>query len=89
MININKIKIDTLIHSIGLKYNLPDSEVREIVESQFEFTLEKMKELDLSTLETPEDLSPLKTTFLYKTLGKLYINPVAFENYLLKLKRRK
>lgn len=84
MNKIFKIKIDKLIHAIGLKYGLPDDKVREMVESQFEFTAEKIKEIDFNTLKTSEDFENLKSTFLYKSFGKLYLNEQSSNNYLKK-----
>lgn len=66
-------KVNQLIHKIGLKYNLRDIEVKEIVESQFRFTYEIIKGLNLKNL-TELELKELKTNFIYKYLGKLYIN---------------
>jgi hypothetical protein len=84
MNKINKIKVDKLIHKLGLDYNLPDDRIREIVESQFKFTAEKIKEIDFDTLEKDEDIENIKGTFLYRTFGKLYINQVSLKNYLNK-----
>ena len=38
-------KVNDLIHSIGLKNNLRDSEVKEIIESQFRFTYDTIRSL--------------------------------------------
>mgnify|MGYP000200434711 CR=1 FL=1 len=71
---IDEKKIKALIHSIGLKYNLSDHIIKEIVESPYEFTSIIMKELDLDDIKTEEDLSKIKTNFIYKAFAKLYIN---------------
>ena len=63
-------KVNDLIHSIGLKNNLRDSEVREIVESQFRFTQETIRGLKL----TEENINDVKTNFIFKYLGKLYFD---------------
>ena len=89
MSKINKIKLDNLIHQLGLEYGLPDEVVRNIAESQFEFTAEKIKEFDFSSLNSSEDLKDMKTVFLFKGLGKLFINPKGFDNYLRRMKKRK
>lgn len=78
----NKIKVDRLIHTIGLKYNLSDKKTRHIVESQFEFTAEKLKELDLGSLEHEQDIESIKSVFLYKNFGKLYLNPRSLINFI-------
>ena len=61
-------KIKQLIHKIGLKYNLTDKQVEEIINSQYEFIKEKILEVDI------EDEDNLKSNFLIKYLGKLYID---------------
>jgi len=66
-------KIKDIIHSIGLANNLTDDEVRNIVESQFRFTYETIKNLSFSDL-SEEEIDNLKTNFYFKYLGKLYTN---------------
>lgn len=70
-------KINKLIHRLGLKYNLRDIEIKEIIESQFKFTYEKIIALDLDIKK--EELENLKTTFYFKYLGKLFINEHTFK----------
>mgnify|MGYP003137345549 CR=1 FL=1 len=67
-------KVDNLIHSLGLKYNLPDFKIKEIVESQFAFAKSKIKQMELMKLTDKEEFEELKTTFLFKKLGRLYVN---------------
>lgn len=76
MTKADEIKVNRLIHSIGLKYNLTDSEVKEIVESQFKFAYEEIRKLDFEN----EDIENLKTNFLFKYLGKLYIDKKTIKN---------
>jgi len=66
-------KVEDAIHSIGLMNNLTDKQVKDIVESQFRFTYETIKGLDIEKL-TEEEIDNLKTNFYYKYLGKLYTN---------------
>jgi hypothetical protein len=68
---INEKKVKDLIHSIGLKNNLTDEQVRNIVESQFRFTYETIKNIPIEELSN-EEVTNLKKTFYYKYLGKLY-----------------
>lgn len=68
-------KVSDLIHRIGLKNNLRDSEVREMIESQFRFTYETIRSLDL----TEKQIEEIKTNFIYKYLGKLYIDNKTFK----------
>lgn len=72
-------KIKQLIHRIGLKYSLRDDDVRKIFESQFRFTYDTIRELELKDL-TEEELEELKTNFQYKYIGKLYINKQTLKN---------
>lgn len=70
---IHKDKITALIHRIGLKYGLSDNVIRELVGSPYEFSYGIMKALDLSKIETEEELDELKTNFYYKGIGKLFV----------------
>lgn len=74
MNKIDKIKVNNLIHSLGLKYNLKDEEIKQLVESQFEFAKIKMKELDLRHTETQEEFDKLKTNFMFRSFFKLVTN---------------
>ena len=67
-------KVDDLIHSIGLKYNLSDHIIKEIVESQFEFTRETSNKIDFTKVKNEEDFDNLKKIFHYKGFGKIYIS---------------
>lgn len=69
MTKADEIRVNQLIHKIGLKYHLRDSEVKEIIESQFRFAYDTIRELNLD-----EDIETLKTNFIFKYLGKLYID---------------
>jgi hypothetical protein len=71
---INKKKVKELIHTLGLKYQMSDEDIRTIVESPFLFSYLKIRELDLNNVKTEEELSNLKTNFLYRAFGKLYIS---------------
>lgn len=73
----DEIKVKKLIHSTGLKFNLTDKQVEQIINSQYEFIKEKMIELDIND-------ENVKTNFLLKYLGKLYID---IEKTKTKLKR--
>lgn len=74
MSKIDKIKIDKLIHKLGLKYNMRDEDMKELIESPYLFTHEKLKELDLSNVQSEKELDKLKTNFLYKAFGRLYVS---------------
>jgi hypothetical protein len=70
---IDERKVADIIHTVGLNNNLMDSQIREIVESQFRFTYKTIKAMSLSTM-TDEEIDELKTNFYYKYLGKVYTN---------------
>lgn len=66
-------KIKQILHKVGLNNNLRDDDVRKIFESQFKFTYDTIRQLELKEL-TEEELDNLKTNFQYKYIGKLFIN---------------
>jgi hypothetical protein len=66
-------KIKQILHRVGLNNNLRDDDVRKIFESQFKFTYDTIRELELKEI-TGEQLDDLKTNFQYKYIGKLFIN---------------
>lgn len=70
---VDKQKLAALIHKIGLKYNLPDEVIKELVNSPYLFTYGKVKELDLSKVASEEELEEIKTNFYYKGLGRLHV----------------
>lgn len=67
-------EIKKLIHSIGLEHNLPDKEIKKIVSSPFEFTKEKIQELNKKGLTRENKDEFDKVIFHYKRLGKIYLN---------------
>tara|TARA_R110000822_G_scaffold73853_3_gene177564 strand:- start:3295 stop:3600 length:306 start_codon:yes stop_codon:yes gene_type:complete len=77
----DKKKVTDLIHMLGLKYKMTDKEINDLVESPFLFTYLKIRELDLNNVETEEELSNLKTNFLYRAFGKIYISSGLFSRF--------
>lgn len=69
----DRIKIKKLMHSLALKYNISDSDMEEIIGSPYEFTKEKLKQNKLREL-TEKEFNKIKTSFIYKKLGRLYID---------------
>lgn len=68
-------KVKNLIHTIGLHNFLSDAQIKEIVESQFEFTNEKLKEINIkinnsSSIDKAKEFAKV---FYYKALCKIYI----------------
>lgn len=74
MNKIDELKVKALIHKIGLKHNLRDIEVREIVESQFRFMFEQIKSVKIDEIKEHE-VDSLKTNFFLKYIGKIYTSP--------------
>tara|TARA_R110002124_G_scaffold281430_1_gene455726 strand:- start:87389 stop:87688 length:300 start_codon:yes stop_codon:yes gene_type:complete len=72
MNKLDKAKVDKLIHTLGLKYNLTDKEIKEITSSPYQFTQKTIKKLDFSEIKEEEEFNSLKTNFIYKCLGTLY-----------------
>lgn len=68
---IDERKVADITHTVGLNNNLMDSQIREIVESQFRFTYKTIKAMTLSEL-TDEEIDNLKTNFYYKYIGKIF-----------------
>jgi len=71
MSKIDDKKVKALIHRLGLKYKLSDDKIKEIVESQFLFTYDTMKEIDFDKIETEEDLE--KTFKLIEEINPLIL----------------
>ena len=55
MNKLDKAKVDKLIHTLGLKYNLTDKEIKEITSSPYQFTQKTIKKLDFSEIKEEED----------------------------------
>jgi len=81
-------EIKKLIHDIGLKYGIPDEEVKNIVFSPYQFANEKLKEANekINKANTPQDVEDLKKVFLFKSLCKLYICNYRMKNLIKKRK---
>ena len=88
MDKLNKVIIKNLIHSLALNHNLSDEVVKNIIESPFLFTTNKLSEIndELNSVTTQEELDELKTTFLYKSFFRIYISK---EKLLKRNKQRK
>lgn len=66
-------KVNDLIHSIGLKYNLTDKEAKEVIESQFKFIRETMDKLDIDSKSLEElDFNKIKTNYMVRHIGKIH-----------------
>jgi hypothetical protein len=83
---INEKKVKDLIHKIGLVNNLTDEQVKNIVESQFRFTYEIIKNISLDEL-SEEEIKELKKTFYFKYLGKLYTTEEIIKRKINKLNK--
>lgn len=67
-------KVKSLIHKIGLKYNLQDDVIKKIVTSPYIFAREHITSLSIEENITEEEFNKLKTNFIFSHIGKLYIN---------------
>lgn len=81
-------KIKKLIHTIGLNNNLQDEEVKQIIEAQFRFTYETIRNLEFENL-TDEEIDSLKKTFYYKYIGKLFTNSIVINRVKKSIEIRK
>jgi hypothetical protein len=91
MDKIQEKKVNDIIHTIGLNNNLRDCEVKEMVESQFRFMYERIKEMSLDNM-TEEEIDKCKTNFFFKYLGKVHTSGeivVRHKNKLNKIKEEK
>lgn len=80
---------DNIISKLSKKYNKPIEVIQAIVNSQFEFTREHIKEIDLNKVEQVEDLEKIKTTFNFMGLGKLHVNFQKLKAIKNNLKKKK
>lgn len=70
----SKKEVDKLIHSLALKNNMRDEDLKNLVNSQFEFANIKIKELNrLENIETEEDLENTKTNFIFTSFFRLFV----------------
>ena len=74
MTKADEIRIKKLIQHLSLKYNVNADEIKEIVDSPYLFTKEKMKELDLRNIIEEKEWDSVKGTFMYRSFGRLYPN---------------
>ena len=70
---INK-KFTHKIKDVSRKYNLPESVVEEMFNSQYKFYKQTMDALPIKSIETKEEFDKLKTVFYFKYIGKFYVN---------------
>ena len=88
MDKIQEKKVNDIIHTIGLNNNLRDCEVKEMVESQFRFMYEKIREMSLDTMTT-EEIDKLKTNLFFKYLGKVYTSGEIVDKHKYRLQKSK
>ena len=63
-----------MLHKLAIKYKRPVKEIKNIVESQFEFIADEIKQLNFKEIESEEELKKLKTNFNVRYLFTLYAN---------------
>lgn len=88
MNKIDESKVNALIHRIGLKHNLRDIEVKQIVESQFRFMFEQIKSVKLDDIKEDE-VDTLKTNFFLKYLGKIHTSPARIKGVIKRKQKNK
>jgi hypothetical protein len=69
-----KVENDKLYHKLSLKYNLNKETIKNIVESPYEFTKEKLKDIDIHSIQSEDEAELTKTNFIYKYIGKFHTN---------------
>lgn len=74
MSKIDDIKVKKLIHSMALKYNMSDEDMKNLVNSPYEFAYDKMKSLKLNKIETREQLNNTKTNFIFRSFFKIVVD---------------
>jgi hypothetical protein len=57
-----------ILRKLSLKYKKPVNEIKNIVESQFEFSKQKIEKIDFTNVSTEEEFNKLKTNFNFKYL---------------------
>lgn len=67
------LKLKRLIKMLSEEYGLTVDEIKEIVESPYKFTHERIKTYNLRDINEKE-FNALKKVFLYKGFGKIYIS---------------
>jgi hypothetical protein len=88
MDSVDKQKLKKLMHELSLKYNLSANEIKEIVESPYEFAASKLKTINWDEIDNEEKLGELKTNFNFKSLGKLHAHWPLLNRKLQSKKRR-
>jgi len=63
-----KVKLE--YKKLSLKYNVPIKEIEAIIKSPYKFTREVIRDVNVNTITD----NKTKTNFLYKYLGKYYID---------------
>lgn len=66
-------KLKQLYHRMGLKHNMTDEDLKILVNSPYEFSREKIRNLKLEGEFGESEFDKLKTNFMYRYLGKFYI----------------
>lgn len=69
------------IKEIARKYNLPESVVEDIFNSQFKFYREKIESIPINDIYTEEEFNKNKTIFYFKYIGKFYLNWKKIEHF--------
>ena len=88
MDSVDKQKVKKLMQELSLKYKLTEKQIKEIVESPYEFAAQTLKKINWDEVDNEEKLSELKTNFNFKSFGKMHAHwPLL--NRKLNIKKRK
>lgn len=87
MNNIDKGKIKGLIHSLGLKYKLPDEVIKDMVDTPYRFTKEVISNMDIPEGLSKEEFEGLKRSFRYLAIGTVYLDYNLYKKYWFKKKQ--
>ena len=80
----SNIKLTLKIKELAKIYNLPESVIEDMFNSQFKFYREIVSNLPLKTIQTEEEFNNLKTIFYFKYIGKFHTN----WKYILKIRKQ-
>lgn len=85
MNKVDEDKIKKLIHSMALKYNMSDEDMKNLLHSPYEFSKGKINALKLKDVRTEEEFNELKTNFIYPSFFKLIVDWQSMKNRLARM----
>ena len=70
-----------IVKSLMVKYQIDEEQAIEIIESPFKFIRGKVKEVDVTNVETEEEFNEVTKNFNIPCIGKLYANYYNFKRF--------